>query len=206
MSGRYEQLGRQLRKVRTSLAKHDTKATSVALRRATHLADDLVLEHVEADDAAAGLTELVTRGVVDSVLADRLARRFATDDDPAHEPEPDEVTNLGRDLDRLLRSLEHGAAMPELPFVALDATEAPAAAGRAALTISGRHVAVAARGGEGLVFVDERPVGRPFPMVAAPTSKAVIHREASGRTRIHWEPEGLTVELGPDFATVDVAI
>jgi hypothetical protein len=54
------------------------------------------------------------------------------------------------------------------------------------------------------VFVDERPVGRPFAMLAAPTSKAVIHREASGQTRITWEPEGLAVELGPYFATVDV--
>jgi hypothetical protein len=189
-----------------SLAKHDTRATAVALRRATHLADDLVLEHVEGDDAAAGLAELVTRGIVDGELADRLGRRFAADDDPAHEPAADEATTLGRDLDRLLRSLEHGAAMPELPFVALDAMEAPAAASRAALTISGRHVAIAARGGEGLVFVDERPVGRPFPMLAAPTSKAVIHREPSGQTRITWEREGLAIELGPDFATVAVAI
>ena len=54
MSGRYEQLGRQLRKVRTSLAKHDSRATAVALRRATHLASDLVIEKVEADDVAAG--------------------------------------------------------------------------------------------------------------------------------------------------------
>lgn len=205
VSGRHDQLGRQLRKVRISLAKHDSRATAVALRRATHLADDLVHEHVEADDAAAGLAELVTRGTVDGELAARLSHRFAADDDPAHEPDADEVTTLGRDLDRLLRSLEHGAAMPELPFVALDAIEAPAAASRAALTISGRHIVIAARGGEGLVFVDERPVGRPFAMLAAPTSKAVIHRDASGRTRITWEAEGLAVELGPDFATVDVA-
>ncbi|MDX2090320.1 MAG: hypothetical protein SFX73_20840 [Kofleriaceae bacterium] len=206
MSGRYEQLGRQLRKVRTSLAKHDTRATAVALRRATHLASDLVLEHVEADEVAPGLAELVTRGTVDGGLADRLARTFAADDDPGHEPDAAEVLTLGRDLDRLLRSLEHGAPMPELSFVALDATEAPPAASRASLTISGRHVVIAGRGGEGLVFVDERPVGRPFAMLTAPTSKAVIHRDASGQTRITWENEGLTVELGPDFATVAVTI
>lgn len=199
MSGRYEQLGRQLRKVRTSLAKHDTKATSVALRRATHLASDLVLEQVEGDDVAAGLAELVTRQIVDAALAERLARRFTADEE--HEPTVTEIAALGRDLDRLLRSLEHGAMMPELPFVPLVAAEVPPAESRAALTISGRHIVIAGRGGEGLVFVDDRPVGRPFAMHAPPTSKAEIHRDASGSTRITWEPEGLTVELGPDFAT-----
>jgi hypothetical protein len=37
-------------------------------------------------------------------------------------------------------------------------------------------------------------------MSAPPTSKAEVHREPSGTTRIIWEAEGLTVELGPDFA------
>ena len=200
MSGRYEQLGRQLRKVRTSLAKHDTKATSVALRRATHLAGDLVLEQVEVDDLAAGIAELVARQIVDAALAERLVRQFAAEEDRAHEPEPD-VTPLGRDLNRLLRSLEHGAIMPELPFVALGAAEAPAVESRAALTISGRHIVIAGRGGEGLVFVDDRPVGRPFAMHSPPTSKAEVHRDPSGATRITWESEALAVELGPDFAT-----
>ena len=200
MSGRYEQLGRQLRKVRTSLAKHDTRATSVALRRATHLASDLVLEHVEVDDLEAGLAELVRRHVVDASLAERLVRPF-TADDRDHEPGAAEVTELGRDLDRLLRSLEHGATMPELPFAALVATELPAAESRAALTISGRHIVIAGRGGEGLVFVDDRPVGRPFAMPSPPTGKAEVHRDPSGGTRITWESEGLAVELGPDFAT-----
>lgn len=95
--------------------------------------------------------------------------------------------------------------MPELPFAALVATEAPAAESRAALTISGRHVVIGGRGGEGLVFVDERPVGRPFAMHSAPTSKAEIHRDPTGLTRITWEAEGLAVELGPDFATAVVA-
>jgi hypothetical protein len=171
---------------------------SVALRRASHLASDLVLEQVEGDDVAGGLAELVTRHVVDPALAERLGQRFAADEDVEHEPE---AAELGRDLDRLLRSLEHGAMMPELPFVALVAAEVPAAESRAALTISGRHVVIAGRGGEGLVFVDDRPVGRPFAMHAPPTSKAEVHRDASGSTRITWEAEGLTIELGPDFTT-----
>jgi hypothetical protein len=190
--------------VRTSLAKHDMRAVSVALRRATHLASDLVLEQVETDDVAGGLAELVQRQIVDAALADRLVHRFTGEADRRHEPDAAQASELGRDLDRLLRSFEHGAAMPELPFLALDVTEAPAAESRAAVTISGRHVVIAGRGGEGLVFVDDRPVGRPFAMHSTPVSKAEIQREPSGRTRITWQSEGLAVELAPDFATANV--
>lgn len=205
MSGRYEQLGRQLRKVRSALAKGDTSATSVALRRATHLASDLVFEQVETDDVAAGIAELVTRDLLSATLAGRLTGRFAVADDREQAPAVAEVAAAGRDLDCLLRSLEHGAAMPELPFVALDPIEPPVAESRAAVTISGRHLVVAGRGGEGLVFVDDRPIGRPFPMVSAPTSKAEVHRDPSGHTRIVWEAEGLTIDVGPDFATATPA-
>jgi len=201
VSGRYEQLGRQLRKVRTSLAKHDAKATAVALRRATHLASDLVLELVESEDVAGGLAELVTRHIVDAELAERLTHRFSSDDARDHEPDGPEVTAAGADLDRLLRSLEHGAAMPALPFLAIEPTEAPAMESRTAVTISGRHVVIGGRGGEGLVFVDDRPLGRPFTMRTAPTTKAEIHRDPSGLTRIRWEAEGLAIELAADFAS-----
>lgn len=201
MSGRYEQLGRQLRKVRTSLAKHDPAAVAVALRRATHLASDLVLEHADAEDVAGALAALAQRTIVDASLEDRLARRFAAAEDREHTPDEAEATEAGRDLDRLLRSLEHGASMPELAFGPLVAAEVPAAESRVALTVSGRHVVIAGRGGEGLVFIDDRPVGRPFAMVSPPTSKAEVQREVSGMTRIVWEPEKLTIEVGPDFAS-----
>jgi hypothetical protein len=206
VSGRYEQLGRQLRKVRSCLAKQDHKATSVALRRATHLASDLVLEQVEADDLAAGLAELVARHVVDAALAKSLVRRFTGEDDRDREPDAAEVIERGRELDRLLRSLEHGAVMPELPFVALVPAETPVMESRAAVTISGRHVVIAGRGGEGLVFVDDRPVGRPFAMQSPPTGKAEIHHDPSGSTRIIWEADELAIELGPDFTTATTNI
>ena len=201
MSGRYEQLGRQLRKVRSSLAKQDARATSVALRRATHLASDLVLEQVETGDLAGALRELVSRTVLDAALGERLVAMLAAEDDPEAEPATDDVIARGRDLDRLLRSLEHGAAMPELPFAALESIEVPASESRAALTISGRHVVIAGRGGEGMVFVDDRPVGPPFPMAATPTSKAEVERDVSGRTIVTWETEGLAIELTADFAS-----
>lgn len=206
MSGRYEQLGRQLRKVRTSLAKQDAHTTSVALRRATHLASDLILEQVETDDIAAAITELAGRHVVDAALAERLASLLVADEDRERQLDTAEVIARGRDLDRALRSLEHGAAMPELPFGELTSVEVPTAESRAALTISGRHVVIAGRGGEGLVFVDDRPVGRPFVMASTPTSKAEVQREPSGRTRITWKNEGLAVELAPDFASADARL
>jgi hypothetical protein len=203
VSGRYEQLGRQLRKVRTSLAKQDTRTTSVALRRATHLANDLIHEHAEAEEVRTAIAQLVARQTVDAALGERLASLLTSEKDRELEPTPPEVTARGRDLDRLLRSLEHGSAMPELPFAALESIEMPAAESRAAVTISGRHVVIAGRGGEGLVFVDDRPVGRPFVMTVAPASKPEIQRDPSGRTRITWETEGLIVELGADFTTAD---
>jgi hypothetical protein len=206
VSGRYEQLGRQLRKVRTCLAKNDTRSTSVALRRATHLATDLVFEQVVGEDLAAALAELQARHLVDAELAERLARWFTTAEDRLHEPAPAEVSALGGDLDRLLRSLEHGVAMPALPFAALVADDAPPAESRTALTISGRHVVIAGRGGEGLVFIDDRPIGRPFAMPSSPTGKAEIRRDPSGTTRIEWRSDGLAVELGADFTTAHVTL
>jgi hypothetical protein len=38
-------------------------------------------------------------------------------------------------------------------------------------------------------------------MRTAPISKAEIHRDPSGRTRICWEAEGLVLELAADFAS-----
>ena len=96
--------------------------------------------------------------------------------------------------------------MPELPFLPLDVTEMPAAESRAPLTNLRTSCRDRRPGGEGLVFVDDRPVGRPFAMHVAPTSKAEIHRDPSGRTRITLGVEGLTVELGPDFATATTAL
>src|SRR3569623_1539288 len=111
---------------------------SVALRRAKHLASDLV------DD---GLADLVTRHIVDAPLAERHGQLIAAEPDREDETE---VIAAARELDRLLRSLEHGARMPELPFGALVTREVPAAESRVALTISGRNVVVAGRGGDDL--------------------------------------------------------
>jgi hypothetical protein len=72
----------------------------VALRRAKHLAIDLVLEQVESDDVSEGLAELATKNVLNAALVERLAREFTSEHDPARELDGAEVLALGGDLDR----------------------------------------------------------------------------------------------------------
>lgn len=195
MSGRTEQLGRQLRRLRTNAADQDTKGCALAVRRAAHLARDLADE----DD---GLEALVTKGVIDAVIAEKVAGCIERADDENQESDIAALLDDGRDLDQFLRSIEHGAPMRELPFTPLTPTTLPSASTRASLTVSGRHIMVGERGGEGLVFIDDRPVGMPYPLVTAPTSRADVQRLADGTTRIVWEK--LTVELAADFASATI--
>jgi hypothetical protein len=94
--------------------------------------------------------------------------------------------------------------MPELPFEAYANVGgvAESATSRSAVTVSGRQVLLAERGHEGMVFVDDRPIGQPFPLLAAPRSKAEVLHDQRGITRIVWEHDGLTLELASDFASV----
>jgi hypothetical protein len=195
VSGRTEQLGRQLRRLRSNAADSDTKGCALAARRAAHLARDLADE----DD---GLEALVTKGVIDAVIAEKVAGCIERADEEDQDFQIDALLDDGRDLDQFLRSIEHRAPMRELPFTPLVPSTTPASATKTALTISGRHIVVAERAGEGLVFVDERPVGKPFALTSAPTSKADVQRLENGTTRIIWE--NLTVELAADFASVTI--
>jgi hypothetical protein len=165
------------------------------MRRASHLARDIAEEHD-------GLEALVTAGTIDRVIAEKIAGCIERADDTDQQADIPALLDDGRDLDQFLRSVEHGAPMSELPFLALTPTTAPTAVTRASLTISGRHVLIGEKGGEGLVFVDEWPVGRPFPLVSAPSARADVVRLPTGVTRIVWEK--LTVELAADFASVSI--
>lgn len=195
MSGRTEQLGRQLRRLRTNAADQDTKGCALAVRRASHLARDLA-------DESDGLEALVTKGVIDAVIAEKVAGCIERADDESQDSDIAALLDDGRDLDQFLRSVEHGAPMRELPFTPLTPATMPAASTRASLTVSGRHITVGERGGEGLVFIDDRPVGMPYPLTTAPTSRADVQRLADGTTRIVWEK--LTVELAADFASATI--
>jgi hypothetical protein len=195
VSGRTEQLGRQLRRLRSNAADQDSKGCSLAVRRATHLARDLAEEHD-------GLEALVKANIIDAVIAEKIAACIERADEENQDAQIDMLLDDGRDLDQFLRSIEHRAPMGELPFRPLMPSTPPAAATKTALTISGRHIILAERGGEGLIFVDEFPVGKPFPVVSAPSTRADIQRLATGITRIVWE--NLTVELAADFASVTI--
>lgn len=220
MSGRFTQLGRQLRKLRNIIGGAPSADPVTTLRRATQLACDLACEHAGVQDAQAGFRELVARGIVDATLAERIATWAAT-----HGTDVTQATALrdgelggramqiGRDLDRFLRSLEIGAAAPELPFEPLVVREnsGPKPDSTAAVMVSGRLVELEVRGGRATVSVDgtliamESAPGEPmisFELATVPTSKPEVHREPTGVTRVAWSVESITLELAPDFARV----
>ena len=222
MSGRFTQLGRQLRKLRTIIGGAPSADPVTTLRRATQLACDLAREHAGVEDAQAGFRELAVRGLLDPALAERISAWVT-----AHGTDVTQATTLrdgelggramqiGRDLDRFLRSLEIGASAIEIPFDALVAREdsGPKPDSTAAVTISGRLVELEVRDGRATVSVDEQLIamahasGDPlisFVLAAAPTSKPDVHRELTGVTRVTWSRENVTLELAPDFARVQV--
>ena len=75
MSGRLEQLGRQLRRLRTIAADPHVHPAGLTLSRATHLVIDLALEHAADEEPREALVLLVATESVDRSLADRLVRR-----------------------------------------------------------------------------------------------------------------------------------
>lgn len=222
MSGRFTQLGRQLRKLRSIIGGAPSADPVTTLRRATQLARDLACEHAGIEDAQGAFRKLAGRGLLDAALAERIAEWIA-----AHGVDVTQATALrdgelggramqiGRDLDRFLRSLETGAPAAEIAFDALVPREdsGPKADSTAAVTISGRLVELEVRGGRATVSVDERLItmahasGDPvisFVLATAPTTKPEIHREATGVTRVVWSPENVQLELAPDFSRAQI--
>lgn len=208
MSGRTEQLGKQLRRLRSAAAIEDFKACAQAFRRATHLARDLIHEHAESEDHGPALAQLESRKVIDAALAERIAGCIERAEAETDESEPtiEELLADGADLDRFLRSVEHGALAPELSFEPFDNVSGmtESATTKSAVMVSGRQVVLAERGHEGMVFVDDKPVGKPFPLMAAPRSKPELHHDDDGVTRIVWEAENLVVELAADLGSAAI--
>lgn len=213
VTGRTTQLGRQLRKLRHIAGGQGSGDPATTLRRATQLARDLACEYADVEDATAGFQALSDRGVLEPALAARLATWVASPGTAAELAMP-----IGGDLDRFLRSLELGAPAPEIPFDAIVAREAPAVPERrpdstAAVTISGRVVEIEERGGRAVISVDERPLPMTldsgelvtsFAIPAAPQSRAEVHREPTGVTRVVWSPENMAIEIAPDFASARI--
>jgi hypothetical protein len=214
MTGRFTQLGRQLRKLRHIVGGSPSAVPVTTLRRATQLAGDLACEHTEQGDAPAAFRELAARAILEPALAERLAG-YAAD---VAKPEREDTIGAGalttgRDLDRLLRSLELGAPAPELPFEGLVARERAKPDSTAAVAISGRVLELDVRGGLAVITVDDQPIAMTlsgqvvtsFALAAAPNSRPEVHREPTGQTRVVWSPENVTIELAPDFARVQVS-
>lgn len=227
MSGRPEQLGRQLRRLRTIAGDPRAHPAALTLSRATHLAIDIAKEQTDLETAEA-FAELVTRGVLDAALAQRLAAWATSDGAEVYKALEDDAAfgsvamPIARDLDRFLRSVEIGASAPELPFEALTkhardpyppGSSKPSS--RIAFTIYGRSFELAERGGQATVSVDDQPVELVarvaeaelvvpwIPILAAPMQKPEVHHEPSG-IRVAWEGLILTFDLTLARARVEV--
>ncbi len=198
MSGRLEQLARQIRKLRSDTADGRT------LQRAIHLALDLAVEHGESDgddggteESDAGFAALAAKGVVDAAVAERLgalAGKRLSDGDVT----PDAVM----DLDVFLRSLEIGAPAQRLPLPPLGTPpKLPPGTQKAAVNVSGRVITLVGRDGRAFVLCDEKPIGQPFDLQSVPMGGAAIDHEKDGSTRIEWTGQ-VRLVIGPDFASV----
>ncbi|MEO8549441.1 MAG: hypothetical protein ABI678_05695 [Kofleriaceae bacterium] len=222
MSGRLTQLGRQLRKLRTIIGGAPSADPVTTLRRATRLACDLACEHAGVEEPDTGFRELARRGLLDPALAERIIGWVAalgidvTEATALREGElGGRAMQIGRDLDRFLRSLEIGASAAEIPFAALVPRESsgPKPDSTAGVTVSGRLVELEVRDGRATVSIDDqliamaRASGDPlisFELTTAPTSRPEVHRELAGVTRVVWSPENITLELAPDFSRVQI--
>jgi len=215
MTGRFTQLGRQLRKLRHIVGGSPSAVPLTTLRRATQLACDLACEAAGIEDAQAAFHDLAVREMVEPALAERLAGYAADVSTPrSEEAIGDRVLSIGGDLDRLLRSLELGAPAPEIAFEAIAARERDDKPdSTAAVVISGRVLALDVREGLAAIAVDEQPIAMTlssgervtsFALAAAPNSRAEVHRERTGATRVVWSREDVILELAADFAAVQV--
>ena len=220
MNGRFTQLGRQLRKLRHIIGSSPAAEPVTTLRRATQLACDLACEAAAVKDAQAGFRDLAARGVLEANLAGRLgeyATYVAKAGPPRDEAFREGSLVIGRDLDRLLRSLEAGAPAPEIPFetfILRVTDEAAKPDSSAAVTISGRVLEIDVRGGRAVIFVDERAIAMTLdgtavpslPLAAAPQSRAETERDPSGATRITWSDDKLSIDLAADFASAQISL
>lgn len=200
VSGRNEQLARQIRRLRTNASE-----PARTLQRAVHLALDLANEDSEGDFAT-----LAGKGVLDADLAARLGALSSAERLSARDVTPQVLI----DLDVFLRSIEIGRPAPPLQLAPLDAPpKLPPGAQRSSVNVSGRVVSVIGRDGRAMVVIDDRPVGMMvhgdrvphFGLAGVPMSSHQVDREADGMARIEW-PGILRLRIELDFETVHVDV
>jgi hypothetical protein len=185
VSGRLEQLARQIRKLRTPNSAEPART----LQRALHLASDLAGERTDGGDFAAVSSQGIIAGDVAERLAAIAGRRLADR----------EVTDASiSDLDVFLRSLEHGVPAPAIPLPPLgDAPKLPPGTQKTSVNVSGRVVTLVGRDGRAFVLVDDKPIGQPFDLAAIPMNPPSIARE-DGEVLLEWEG-AIRVVLDPMF-------
>lgn len=187
MSGRLEQLARQIRRLRTSASE-----PARTLQRAVHLALDLAHEHADGDFAA-----LAAKGILDPAVAERLGA-LAGIQLSARDFNPDVLV----DLDVFLRSIELGAPAARLQLPPLgSAAKLPPGTHRASVNVSGRVISVVGRDGRAFVLLDDRPIGQPFDLLSIPMTPSELTREPDGTVRITW-PGDLRLVVAADFTSV----
>ncbi len=200
MSGRHEQLARQIRRLRTNASE-----PARTLQRAVHLALDLVNEDGESDFGT-----FAGKGVLDADLAARLGALSSAERLGARDVTPQVLI----DLDVFLRSIEIGRPAPPLQLAPLDAPpKLPPGAQRSSVNVSGRVVSVIGRDGRAMVVVDDRPVGMMvegarvphFGLAGVPMSSHQVDREPDGMARVEW-PGLLRLRIELDFETVHVDV
>ncbi len=195
MSGRLEQLARQIRRLRTSASE-----PARTLQRALHLALDLAREQTGSDEG--DFNALASKGLIDQALADRL-EGLASRERLSH-------TDVNQaalvDLDVFLRSIELGAPAQPVELPALGTSpKLPPGTQRASVNVSGRVVSVVGRDGRAFVLVDDRPVGQPFNLSAVPMTPAALERDRDGTAHIVWAGQ-LSIDLAFDFSSVSVGL
>lgn len=187
MSGRLEQLARQIRRLRTSASE-----PARTLQRAVHLALDLAHEQADGDFGA-----LAAKGILDPAVAERLGA-LAGVQLSARDFNPDVLV----DLDVFLRSIELGAPAARLPLPPLSGSpKLPPGTQRASVNVSGRVITLVGRDGRAFVLVDDRPVGQPFDLVSVPMTPSELTRAPDGTVRIEW-PGELRLVVGAGFTSV----
>jgi len=188
VSGRLEQLARQIRRLRTSASE-----PARTLQRALHLCLDLAREHTNDDNG--DFAALAAKGVIAPDVAERL--NALTEKERLADSDVTQPAIV--DIDVFLRSIELGTPAQPLEVPPLGSSpKLPPGTHRSSVNVSGRVVSLVGRDGRAFILVDDRPVGQPFDLASVPMSASELERAPDGTVTIEW-PGLLRIVVDADF-------